>query len=130
MNSGKYTSASNVWQVGLLMWSLKRNERYPHWCDMKCFKSKLSERLYQAGMTCGTNDDELEEDPNSSITKYSDTLRALINECLLARPSDRPPAAELFQRTMDGLVSIYVTYTFLSAELVKSLCCALSYFFE
>lgn len=86
------------------MWSLKRNVRYPHWPDMRCFKSTLSNRLKTAGMTCGSIDDELEDDPDSILAQYSETLRALINECLLVSPHERPSAEELLERTKDGLV--------------------------
>lgn len=105
VKTGHYGSATNVWQVGLIMWSLKRKMRSPDWNRMQVFRSKLSNNLNNSGETCGYREDMQEEGAGGSL-QYSQGLRALINECLLINSAERPSPENLVARTRHGLVSL------------------------
>lgn len=110
----RYDSHTNVWQIGMLMWCLKHRCREPDWWNgtsdgrIRTFQSKLSSRLQLGGRTLGTKDD-MDEESRADLAAYSIGLRALINECLLIIPQNRPTPATLLARTGRGLDTLRMT---------------------
>ncbi|KAH8598919.1 hypothetical protein B0O99DRAFT_30444 [Bisporella sp. PMI_857] len=103
----RYSSASNVWQLGLIMWCLKREKMEPPWPrggkkGLQLHQSTRSNRLKNSGPTLADQYDIDDESPSAN-PKYSRGLSALIAECLLIRPAERPNAAQLMARTGRGL---------------------------
>ncbi|KAE9367894.1 kinase-like protein [Stipitochalara longipes BDJ] len=97
----KYGSATNIWQIGLIMQTLMRRRRSPDWQNYTMYQSTATPRLANGGKTVGLNlDAEQDYLPYGSI--YSRSLRNLIAECLLLTPASRPSPQELVKRTAEG----------------------------
>lgn len=91
------------------MWCLKHKHQYgPEWDEneskdyLDIYQSKISHRLLIGGLTVGSKTD-IEEETDPLIARYSVSLRALINECLLIQTASRPSPEILVARTRRGL---------------------------
>ncbi|PVH81188.1 kinase-like protein [Cadophora sp. DSE1049] len=102
----RYGSATNIWQVGIIMHCLMSRSHYPIWNlnsidRLRCYNSILSARLRTGGSTIGNSTDQAcEYNPKMSI--YSIELRTLIHECLIINPYRRPSPREVFRRTQQA----------------------------
>lgn len=91
------------------MLCLKNRDSEPPWdsqyrgFELLLFDSTLSNKLRTGGLTIGTDSDRIAQDDENP--KYSKSLRALIHECLLIEPPNRPTAEVLVARTQRGLES-------------------------
>lgn len=113
-------TASNVWQIGMIMYVLMRrsHERMPNWggrgdyhqdrTKLMCYQSTMTPRLRNGGSTIGCSRDyDAEKNPLDSM--YSRELRSIIHECILVSPASRIPAAELVERTGKNLTALNMT---------------------
>jgi len=115
-----YGTASNVWQVGMMMarmtrtgtdrppWNRAMSARPRIWNQLSnwmSYQSRLSEGLRAGGETIGDKNDYMWEfDPHPDrVTIYSAGLRATIHECLMIQHADRPTPARLVEITRIGL---------------------------
>ncbi|KAL5322404.1 hypothetical protein ACEPPN_010377 [Leptodophora sp. 'Broadleaf-Isolate-01'] len=100
-------TATNVWQVGLIIHCLMSRSHYPIWKTnnidrLRCYKSILSDRLRGDGDTIGNSTDQACEF-NPSMSAYSVEVRTLLHECLLINPHRRPPPSEVIQRSQQAI---------------------------
>ncbi|CZT47468.1 uncharacterized protein RSE6_08031 [Rhynchosporium secalis] len=103
----KYGSATNLWQVGLIMHCLMSRSRYPDWETssinrLRCYNSRLSARLRSSGNTIGTSYDQKCEF-NAKMSAYSIELRTLIHECLIVNPKQRPRPSTVVQKSGEAI---------------------------
>ncbi|KAH7416829.1 kinase-like domain-containing protein [Cadophora sp. MPI-SDFR-AT-0126] len=103
----RHGSATNIWQVGLIMHCLMSRSHYPIWDlnsidRLRCYNSILSARLRIGGSTVGNSTDQACE-YNSKMSIYSVELRTLIHECLIIYPYRRPSPLEVLNRTQRAI---------------------------
>ena len=94
------------------MWCLKHRRYEPKWRTIysknhiDLLQSTLSNKLKAGGLTLGMGDD-IGEETDGCCAKYSIGLNALIKECLLIQPPNRPSPELLVARTKRGLEMCY-----------------------
>ncbi|KAL2064718.1 hypothetical protein VTL71DRAFT_3856 [Oculimacula yallundae] len=107
VSGARYSSATNLWQVAIMMHCLMSRSCFPYWeADsidrLRCYNSTLSARLRASGSTVGNSTDQASEF-NANMSAYSKELRTLIHECLIVNPGQRPPVAEVVRRTGEAI---------------------------
>ncbi|RDW66852.1 hypothetical protein BP5796_09601 [Coleophoma crateriformis] len=101
-----YGTASNIWQIGLIMWCLQKWKFEPDWIyDYMClYRWDSSDRLSAGGWIVGDDEDrDLAEGKDAPPSQYSQTLRTTIAECLLVEQSSRIDPKALFHQTKEAL---------------------------
>ncbi|RDW64065.1 hypothetical protein BP5796_10567 [Coleophoma crateriformis] len=103
LNQPYHGTCSNIFQVGMIIYQLMLKTRnYDRSVPRHASLSALTPRL-QGGFTHGIR---VEQD-----TEYSDSLKALVMECMMREPLLRPRSEELQMRTQVGLASAWDTAT-------------------
>ncbi|RDW77190.1 hypothetical protein BP6252_05243 [Coleophoma cylindrospora] len=103
LNRPFHGTCSNIFQVGMIIYQLMLKTRnYDRAVPRYAHLSTLTPRL-QGGYTHGIR---VERE-----TEYSDTLKALVMECMMREPLLRPRTEELQMRTQVGLASAWDTAT-------------------
>ncbi|APA08993.1 predicted protein [Sclerotinia sclerotiorum 1980 UF-70] len=97
LQSVTYSSRTNVWQVGLIMFCIIHMIKEVDWDNVERIWDRSTERLATGKYTIGSRV-RREEDFG-----FSRTLILTIRECLLIEPSARRNAAQLFEKTKAGL---------------------------
>ncbi|KAL3418943.1 hypothetical protein PVAG01_09164 [Phlyctema vagabunda] len=101
-----YGTTSNIWQVGLVMWSLMHLRHRPNWNDDSMityfWPGGVSEILTADEATVGDRQDK-DEAHGRKQSRYSKALRMTIAECLIIQQHRRIPVRELFHRTKKWL---------------------------
>ncbi|KAF7853882.1 hypothetical protein EAF04_010549 [Stromatinia cepivora] len=97
LKSVTYTSKTNIWQVGLIMFCIIHMIKEVDWNNVEQIWDRSTHRLANGKYTIGSRV-RREEDLG-----YSRKLISTIRECLLIEPSMRRNVAELFEITKAGL---------------------------
>ncbi|KAI9642349.1 hypothetical protein NHQ30_009153 [Ciborinia camelliae] len=97
LGSVAYTSKTNVWQVGLIMFCIIHVVSEVDWNTIEAIRDRHTPTLQAGGHTIGSRTKREE------TLGYSRALISAIRECLLIEGSQRPNAAELFETTRSGL---------------------------
>lgn len=70
---------------------------------LQTYRSRLSNRLKNHGYTLGEKRDIDRQRRDEDHPYYSTQIRAVVAECLLCSPSERPSAERLLEKTQEGL---------------------------
>ncbi|KAF7896862.1 uncharacterized protein EAF01_009265 [Botrytis porri] len=103
LQSVVYTSKTNVWQVGLIMFCIIHCKTSVNWNDLEAKRSHGTPRLVNGGPTIMSKTHGWERMNRDLGLPYSRSLLYAIYECLLIEPSNRPDVATLFEITRAGL---------------------------
>ncbi|KAF7942415.1 hypothetical protein BELL_0386g00070 [Botrytis elliptica] len=120
LQSVVYTSKTNVWQVGLIMFCILHCRTSVNWNDLEARRSHGTPRLVYGGPTIMTKTHQWQRVSKDLELPYSRSLLYAIYECLLIEPSNRPDVATLFETTRAGLAQANIEAGLLPPDLAAA----------
>ncbi|TGO55815.1 hypothetical protein BCON_0086g00180 [Botryotinia convoluta] len=120
LQSVAYTSKTNVWQVGLIVFCIIHCRTSVDWNELEAKRSHGKPRLVNGGPTIMTKTHRWERMNKDLELPYSRGLLYAIYECLLIEPSKRPDVATLFETTRAGLAQANIEAGFPPPDLAAA----------
>ncbi|THV52827.1 hypothetical protein BGAL_0067g00170 [Botrytis galanthina] len=108
LRSVVYTSKTNVWQVGLIMFCIIHCRTSVNWNELEAKRSDGTPRLVNGGPTIMSKAHGWQRLNKDLNLPYSRSLLYAIYECLLIEPSNRLDVATLFETTRAGLAQVNI----------------------